>query len=154
MAPWFMALPWLHYINFKLAQCYHAIRFEKATRYYTIRLEQDLLGDWTLCVTNGRIKSKLGQSRIIAFECFSDAYEHFCLMAKERNQRDYHLVSYHTEDVLFQTILLWECSIEIPVVMQKRKTRTGQKKAVLPQKPTPANHFQLQNNQQMSLNWS
>ncbi|STX88383.1 Uncharacterised protein [Legionella feeleii] len=33
MAPWFIALPWLHYINFKLAQCYHAIRFEKATRY-------------------------------------------------------------------------------------------------------------------------
>ncbi|STX88384.1 Uncharacterised protein [Legionella feeleii] len=75
-------------------------------------------------------------------------------MAKERNQRDYHLVFYHTEDVLFQTILLWECSIEIPVIMQKRKTRTGQKKAVLPQKPTPAANSQLQHTRQMSLNWS
>lgn len=49
MHPWFIALPWIHYLNFKTKECYHTTRFEKATRYYVIRLEQDLLGDWTLC---------------------------------------------------------------------------------------------------------
>jgi predicted DNA-binding WGR domain protein len=100
------------------------IHFEKATRYYVIRLEQDLLGDWTLCIY-GRIKSRLEQSRIIAFECFSDAYEHFCLMAKERNQRGYHPVSYDTEDFLYQTMVLWACITEKPVTAPKRKDITS-----------------------------
>ncbi|HAU0213572.1 TPA: WGR domain-containing protein [Legionella pneumophila] len=149
--PWFIALPWIHYLSFKTKECYHTTRFEKATRYYVIRLERDLLGDWTLCVTNGRIKSKLGQSRIIAFECFYDAYEHFCLMAKERNQRGYHLVSYDTKDFLYRTMVLWACITEKPVTAQKRKTTTHKKQVRSPSRPTPAVQYPLHGIQQMSL---
>lgn len=141
-APWFVVQPWVKYFNFKLVECYHIARFEKATRYYIIRLEQDLLGDWTLCVTNGRIKSKLGQSRIIAFQRFSDAYEHFCLMAKERNQRSYHPVSYYTEDVLYQVMLLCTFDMEKPAQTQKRKAKRSSR-------PAPAIKPQLYDAQQI-----
>lgn len=151
MNPWFTTLPWVLYLNFKTKACFHTARFEKATRYYVIRLEQDLLGDWTLCVSNGRIKSRLGQSRIIAFECFSDACEHFCLMAKERNQRGYHPVSYDTEDFLYQTMVLWSCIAEKPVTAPKRKDTTHKKQDSSPSKPTPAIQYPHHGIQQMSL---
>lgn len=150
MIPWFTTLPWVRYLNFKTKAYFHTARFEKATRYYVIRLEQDLLGDWTLCVSNGRIKSRLGQSRIIAFECFSDACEHFCLMAKERNQRGYHPVSYDTEDVLYQTMVLWACITEKPLTAQKRKA-THRKQVRSPSRQTPAVQYPLHGIQQMSL---
>lgn len=138
ITPWFAALPWIHYLNFRLVECYHTARFEKETRYYAIRLERDLLGDWTLCVTNGRIKSKLGQSRILAFECFFDAYEHFCLMAKERYQRGYHPVRYDTEDVLCQSMLLWALTQSRPVP-RTRKTRVPPR-----QTPSAPQHHEAQ----------
>ena len=67
MPPWFTTLPWLLFLNAQYKEHYHAARFEKDTRYYVIRLEKDLLGDWVITVCNGRIKSRLGQSRILAF---------------------------------------------------------------------------------------
>ncbi|HCU5991556.1 TPA: WGR domain-containing protein [Legionella pneumophila] len=151
MILWFTTLPWVRYLNFKIKACFHTARFEKATRYYVIRLEQDLLGDWTLCVSNGRIKSRLGQSRIIAFEHFYDAFEHFCLMAKERHQRGYHPVSYDTEDFLYQTMVLLACSTEKPVTAQKRKAATHKKQVKSPSRPTPAVQYPLHSIQQMSL---
>ena len=150
-SPWFITPPWVNYLNFKLVECYHTARFEKATRYYVIRLEKDLLGDWTLCISNGRIKSKLGQSRIIAFECFSDAYEHFCLMAKERNQRGYHPVSYDTEDFQYQTMVLWAGIAEKPVTAPKKKVTTHRKQIRSPSRPTSAVQNQRHGFQQMSL---
>lgn len=150
-APWFITPPWVHYLNFKLVECYHTARFEKETRYYTIRLERDLLGDWTLCVTNGRIKSKLGQNRIIAFECFFDAYEHFCLMAKERYQRNYHLVRYYTEDVLYQAVLLCTLVTKNPVIEQKVKSTTSKKRNPIQSQQMTINAPQLLCTQQMSL---
>lgn len=151
MNPWFTTLPWVHFLNFKTRECFHTARFEKATRYYVIRLEQDLLGDWTLCVSNGRIKSRLGQSRIIAFECFSDACEYFFLMAKEQNQRGYHPVSYDTEDFLYQTMVLWACIAEKPVTAPKRKDTTYKKQDRSPSRPTPAVQYPRHGIQQMSL---
>ena len=68
-APWFITPPWVNYLNFKLVECYHTVRFEKETRYYTIRLERDLLGDWTLCVTNGRIKAPMAHRRTMSATC-------------------------------------------------------------------------------------
>ena len=67
MIRWVSALPYFCYLNFKQNELYHAARFEKETRYYVIRLENDLFGDWIITASNGRIKSKLGQTRIIAF---------------------------------------------------------------------------------------
>ena len=82
MIPWFTTLPWFRYLNFKQKELYHAARFEKETRYYVIRLENDLLGDWIITASNGRIKSKLGQTRTIAFSNFTEAFDHFCIMAE------------------------------------------------------------------------
>jgi hypothetical protein len=56
-------LPWFRYLNFKQKELFHAARFEKETRYYVIRLENDLLGDWIITASNGRIKSKLGRTQ-------------------------------------------------------------------------------------------
>ncbi|HFC9281662.1 TPA: WGR domain-containing protein [Legionella pneumophila] len=141
-------MPWVHYLNFKPKECYHAVRFEKATRYYVIRLEQDLLGDWTLCASNGRIKSRFGQSHIIAFASFSDALKHFCVMVKERNQRGYYLISYQTHDVLYQQILPWACFMEDPAPMKKRP-RKKQVRSLLNQNSTIQS--QSQDSQQMLL---
>lgn len=132
---WFIALPWVHYLHFKPKECFHTTRFEKETRYYVIRLEKDLLGDWTLCVTNGRLKSKLGQTRIIAFPSFSEAYDHFCLMAKERYQRGYQATTYRTEDAIHQVILLSLGITERLNPVQQNNSRIG-KKQVRPQSNT------------------
>ncbi|MFO9588748.1 hypothetical protein SDB66_13185 [Legionella pneumophila serogroup 6] len=67
MTPWFITLPWLHYLDFTYNEVYHEARFEKDKRYYVLRLEKDLLDDWTITAINGRIKSKLGQRRILDF---------------------------------------------------------------------------------------
>ncbi|HCX3308475.1 TPA: WGR domain-containing protein, partial [Legionella pneumophila] len=70
---------------------YHAARFEKESRYYVIRLTKDLLDDWVIILTNGRIKSKLGQNRTLAFNNFNEGLNYFCALAKIRHQRGYHL---------------------------------------------------------------
>lgn len=67
MTPWFITLPWLHYLDFTYNEVYHEARFEKDKRYYVLRLEKDLLDDWTITAINGRIKSKLGQKKNIGF---------------------------------------------------------------------------------------
>lgn len=91
MRPWFITLPFLHLVDYAPRECYHAARFEKESRYYVIRLSKDLLEDWVITLVNGRIKSRLGQSRTLAFVNFSEGFEHFCALAKIRYQRGYQL---------------------------------------------------------------
>lgn len=80
----FTTLPFFHLVDFTLREAYHAARFEKGTRYYALRLEKDLLNDWVIVVINGRLKSKLGQCRTLAFTCYKDAFEQFALMTTTR----------------------------------------------------------------------
>ncbi len=63
---------WFKHMFFK-KEPYHYLRFEKDSRYYELRLTQDLLEDWTLITSNGRVKSKLGNSRTQAFGTFNEA---------------------------------------------------------------------------------
>lgn len=71
---------------------WQSIRFEKDTRYYTIRLEKDLLDDWVVAITYGRINSRLGQSKIIAFDEFEKAYVHFKKICTIRQKRHYQMI--------------------------------------------------------------
>ena len=91
MTAWFTALPWVYYLDFKRKELYYSARFEKESRYYVIRLSKDLLEDWVITLVNGRIKSKLGQSRTLAFSSFNEGFEHFCVLAKTRHLRGYQL---------------------------------------------------------------
>ncbi|MBA3537902.1 MAG: hypothetical protein H0T84_15075 [Tatlockia sp.] len=105
MTPWFIALPSFHFWDFKKKETYHAARFEKDSRYYVLCLEKDLLGEWTIRAINGRIKSKIGQSRTPAFHSFKDAFTCFCDMAKIRYQRGYYLKTIACENVIFLSML-------------------------------------------------
>lgn len=151
ITPYFITLPWVHYLNFRPKKLYHAARFEKETKYYHIRLEQDLLEDWVITVCNGRIKSRLGQSRIIAFTNYPEAFEHFLLIAKKRNQRNYQLTLYQSDDNLYQNILLWVSFVGIPVSAQNGVTRTGKKQTRSLPVSIPSSQHQFQDVQQMSF---
>ena len=69
-------------------------RFEKGTRYYTVILDKDLFDDWVIIIANGRIGTKLGKIRTIAFPCFVDACDKFQVTIKNRAKRGYLLESY------------------------------------------------------------
>lgn len=106
MTHWF-ATPFLfHLLDFGRNEAYHIIRFEKDTRYYSMCIEKDLLGDWITVITNGRIKTKLGQTRKIAFTSYFDAFENFCEMIQVRLKRQYHLKSYSGEDFLLLHLMV------------------------------------------------
>ena len=79
---------------------YHVARFEKGTRYYTVILDKDLFNDWVITIANGRIGTKLGRIRIIAFPCFVDACDKFQATMKNRVKRGYSLDFYRTQDPL------------------------------------------------------
>lgn len=115
---WINSLSWFHYLNFKQKEQYHVARFEKRSCYSVIRLEHDLLGDWVITATNGRTKSKLGQTRTRPFLNFSEAFEHFFSLTIERYQRGYHLINYQTDDILYKLIL---CSINPSVSLSTQK---------------------------------
>jgi len=68
-------------------------RFEKGTRYYTVILDKDLFDDWVITIANGRIGTKLGRIRKIAFPCFLDACTQFQNASKIRTKRGYLLES-------------------------------------------------------------
>lgn len=76
-------------------------RFEKGTRYYTIVLDRDLFEDWVITLANGRIGTKLGRIRKIAFTCFDDAFDQFENTTKTRIKRGYQLESYKTHQIQF-----------------------------------------------------
>ncbi len=105
MSPWFTTLPFLHLINYAPRQTYHTARFEKDMRYYVIRLSKDLLDDWVITLINGRIKSKRGQIRTLAFANFNDALAHFCVLADIRHQRNYQLKEFFSENPILMHLL-------------------------------------------------
>ncbi|MBA2711610.1 MAG: hypothetical protein H0U57_13605 [Tatlockia sp.] len=105
MMPWFTDCFLFKFIDFKPKEVYHAARFEKGSRYYVIQLEKDLLGDWTIRAFNGRIKSKLGQCRTLAFPTFTDAFTCFCDIAKLRFQRAYYIKTIASENIIFLSLL-------------------------------------------------
>ncbi len=105
MSAWFITPFFLHLIDWTYDECYHAARFEKDSRYYVIRLSKDLLEDWVIILTNGRIKSKLGQSRTLAFSDFGEGLTHFCVLAKLRYQRGYQIKTIACDNPLTLSIL-------------------------------------------------
>jgi hypothetical protein len=105
MNPWFTDLRFLNLINCASGEHYHAARFEKETRYYVIRLSQDLLENWVITLVNGRIKSKLGKSRTLAFSSFYEGFEHFCTLSHIRHLRGYQLKTLHFDNHLLVHLL-------------------------------------------------
>ena len=103
--PWFISQPFIHLIDFKSKKTYHDARFEKESRYYVIRLSKDLLEDWVITLINGRVKTKLGQSRTLAFANFNEAFEHFCVLANVRHQRNYQLKEFFSENPILAYLL-------------------------------------------------
>lgn len=152
MTPWLNALSWFHYLNFKQKELYHAARFEKDTRYHVIQLRKDLLGDWIISATNGRIKSRLGQTRIIAFIDFAQAFNHFCIMTKERTQRGYHLITYQSDDILLQQILFLDTvNNRGQSLIQSNCAVTPVRRARASVMPAKTTQSQFQEIQQMSF---
>ncbi|WP_416209958.1 WGR domain-containing protein [Legionella sp. PATHC038] len=96
---------WFIHVTLK-KEPYHYLRFEKESRYYELRLTQDLLEDWILITSNGRIKSKLGQSRTQAFNTFDDALTHFYAAVKLRFKRHYQIQSYLVENLIYTFLML------------------------------------------------
>lgn len=82
-------------------------RFEKGTRYYTIILDRDLFDDWVITVANGRIGTKLGRVRTLAFPSFTDAFNQFFTAAKLRAKRGYSLESYKTCDPIIASMCIY-----------------------------------------------
>ncbi|EHL32378.1 hypothetical protein [Legionella drancourtii] len=93
MSPWFTTLPFLHLINWAPKDTYHTARFEKDMRYYVIRLSKDLLDDWVITLINGRIKTKLGQIRTLAFANFSDAFANSNPFGSNLEGKNYETIS-------------------------------------------------------------
>jgi predicted DNA-binding WGR domain protein len=135
MIPWFTITLFFHLFCFKSREVYHAVRFEKESRYYVIRLEKDLLEDWTITAINGRIKSKLGQSRTHAFLSYGEAMEEFCTLAKIRHQRGYWPKSFTSDSALLVHLFLFLLQIEeIPpkrkATVKKRDSSKGRTAAI------------------------
>ncbi|MFT4060136.1 MAG: WGR domain-containing protein [Legionella sp.] len=154
MTAWFTALPWVHYLDFKRKECYHAARFEKDTRYYVIRLSNDLLEDWVITLINGRIKSKLGQSRTLAFANFNEAFDSFCQQAKIRHQRGYQLKTFDCDNHLLLHLIPFLVHVENneeaheTKIIQSPKNRRNQN-----QSPAPKKYNQIPSHQQIGFSF-
>jgi hypothetical protein len=120
--PWFTTLPFLNLINWQPSEDYHAARFEKDTRYYVIRLSKDLLEDWVITLVNGRINSKLGQSRTLAFANFYEGFEHFCALANIRHLRGYQLKTISFDNHLILHLLPFLANTEDKKKLSATKT--------------------------------
>lgn len=103
--PWFLHPYVLQLLRFQNKACYHEMRFEKDSHYYVIRLGKDLLDDRVITLINGRIKSKLGQVRTLAFAGFDECFEHFCSLTKLRTQRGYLLKTMACDNNLMLHVL-------------------------------------------------
>lgn len=154
MTAWFTTLPWVHYLDFKRKERYHAARFEKDTRYYVIRLSKDLLEDWVITLINGRIKSKLGQSRTLAFANFNEAFDSFCQQAKIRHQRGYQLKNFDCDNHLLLHLLPFlvhaennEEAHEVKIIQNAKNRRTQNQSTV------PAKNNQTPSHQKMGFSF-
>ena len=138
-------LPFFHLVDFTMRETYHAARFEKDTRYYVMRLEKDLLDDWVVVVINGRLKSKLGQCRTLAFTSYNDAFEQFSEMANTRYRRGYHCTAYQNSVSIF-TFLLAMFAISAPITMAPKQRGLNLQKEITPlttRLPASNSHQQL-----------
>ena len=95
---------WLKHVPLK-KEPYHYLRFEKNSRYYELRLGKDLLEDWTLSTSNGRIKSKLGQSRTQAFGTLNEAITQLYVAVTLRKKRHYQMTKFLVEDLIYTFLL-------------------------------------------------
>ena len=140
MTPWFAVRPFFHVFDFSLSENYHMIRFEKETRYYSMHIKKDLLDDWVIVVINGRIQTKLGQVRTLAFTCYSDAFDHFCEMIQVRLKREYSLKSYQGGNSLLLQLLAYApistIKDQIPDLIPRMKNTKTQRNA----RPKITNH--------------
>lgn len=130
MVFWFLAPSCLGLFDWSRKEAYQAVRFEKESRYYVILLEKDLLEDWTITIVNGRIKTKLGQSRTQAFPSYSKAFDQFCSLAKTRYQRGYSPKTFISKSTPLLQLLLALLQIDkqdIPNSKIKTKTRATSK---------------------------
>ncbi|MEI6095504.1 MAG: WGR domain-containing protein [Gammaproteobacteria bacterium] len=75
--------------NFDKKPMFKSLRFEKGTRYYSVILEQDLFEDWVITIINGRINTKLGGIRKLAFSNVSDAIVKLDAITQTRIKRKY-----------------------------------------------------------------
>jgi len=57
-------------------------------RYYRLELQQDLLGQWLLTREWGRIGCR-GQTRLVSFDCFTDAYQSLIACENDKRHRGY-----------------------------------------------------------------
>lgn len=141
--PWFTMLPWVYYLDFQKTEFYQAARFEKDTRYYIIRLSKDLWDDWVITLSNGRIKSKLGHSRTLAFLNFNQAFDAFCQQIKIRHQRGYYLKTFDSDNHLLFYLLPFSVGVENHEELQKLKLIQNIKR---PRNSTPSSAI-TKNNQ-------
>lgn len=98
---WFFTLPFFYWLDLTNLNHWYSLRFEKDSRYYVLRLQQDLLEDWTIIAINGRIKSKLGQSRILAYSSYDETYQALIEHVHIRQQRGYRLTTWSTDNPFF-----------------------------------------------------
>lgn len=110
--PWFTILPVLNFLDLAPKESYQVARFEKNTQYSVIRMEKDLFEDWTITLVSGRIKSKSGQNRTLAFCSFSETWAQFCDLAMVRYQQGYHLKTINSEAPLYLHFLCFLLSCE------------------------------------------
>ncbi len=95
-----------------------------------MRLEKDLLDDWIIMVANGRLKSKLGQRRTLAFTCYNDAFEQFAEMVNMRYRRGYQCTAYQNDAPIF-IHLLSMLAMGKPITMSpKRRLLPAQKQSI------------------------
>jgi predicted DNA-binding WGR domain protein len=156
MTAWFATLPWFHYLDFKRKKQYHSARFEKDTRYYVIRLSKDLLEDWVITLINGRIESKLGQRRILAFANFNEAIDSFCHLAKVRHQRGYKLMTFDCDNIFLSHLLPFSVHVgtnkEVPEAKIIQGVR-GRKPRSHVRSPMKSNQTPQLNYQQMGFSF-
>lgn len=134
--------PFFHLLDFTALETYHAARFERGTRYYVVCLNKDLLDDWIITTTNGRINSRLGQSRTIAFQNFNETFEQFCMFAKVRHQRGYQCTAYKSNASLFVHLIGALATGELATVHPKQTLSTNKKS--IPIKSKASNHISCQ----------
>lgn len=106
MMVWFINSYWLQRLDYSLIPSYHAVRFEKNFRYSDIHIDNDLLGDWLVSVTNGKINSNLGQVKHVAFSNFSSAFDYFLTVIETRASSQFKLIQYTSRDYLFKHFVM------------------------------------------------
>lgn len=129
-------------LNWQATPMTMMLRFEKETRFYTICLDQDLFGDWTVVATNGSMRSKIGTSRIFAFEDYNFALTKCRDLAKVRHQHKYNIVRVLSSNIAFMLALL-EILQYAPKQSVKKNTQNSKPKTIRKKQTVASNDAQL-----------